>query len=215
MAMNEPQPLIFNAWTRRLVARTLQQNGFDPDQAPVLEDNFLYALLGPDATEATRAMWCGKGGDCSGLLRASLDAAMAALQQRYGSNPADWRWGKAHPAIFAHPLLGSLPVIGRLGRFSLAVPGDASTIFAAAPAPTAADPDGFTAVHGPELRVVFDLSDLDRSLFIIAPGESGNLLSAHAGDMLWRWRAGQYIQLGAALFVASRRIELLPPAAGP
>jgi penicillin amidase len=215
MSMNAPQPLIFNAWTRQMVARTLRQNGFDPDQAPVLDDNFLYALLGSDATEATRAMWCGTGGNCSPLLRASLDAAMAPLQQRYGGNLAGWRWGTAHPAIFAHPLLGSLPVIGRFGRFTLAVPGDASTIFAAAPSPTDADPDGFTAVHGPELRVVFDLSDLDRSLFIIAPGESGNLLSGHAGDMLLRWRAGQYIQLCAAPFAATRRIELLPPAAGP
>jgi penicillin amidase len=57
---------------------------------------------------------------------------------------------------------------------------------------------------------VFDLADLDRSLFIIAPGESGNLLSAHAGDMLYRWLNGEYIRLGAGPVTASHAITLLP-----
>jgi penicillin amidase len=37
---------------------------------------------------------------------------------------------------------------------------------------------------------VYDLADLDRSLFMVAPGQSGNLLSRHARDFLTRWRDG-------------------------
>jgi penicillin amidase len=180
MTMDAPQPLIFNAWTREMLSQTLRASGFDPAEAPVLDNNFLYALLGPGATDAARNMWC--DGDCSALLRRSLNAAYAALQSRYGSDPGNWRWGATHQAVFAHPILGSLPIIDRLTRFMLSVPGDASTI---------------------------DLADLDRSLFIIAPGQSGNLLSPHASDMLRRWRSGQYIQLGAMPFPASRWITML------
>ncbi len=208
MTMDAPQPLIFNAWTREMVRMTLQRNGFDPQAAPVLDDSFLYALLGPGSTGAAQALWC--GGDCRPLLRDSLQAALGKLRQRYGDDPANWRWKIAHQAVFAHPLLGSLPVIGRFFRFSIAVPGDASTIDVAAPAPTDADPDGFTAVHGPELRAVFDLADLNRSLFIMAPGESGNLLSAHAGDLLRSWRDGRTFILGAAPSQPSRTISLFP-----
>lgn len=208
MAMRLPQPLIFNAWMREMLAETLRHNGFDPAEAPVLKENFLYSLLGPQAPEAAIRMWC--GGDCTKLLRASLQAAVTQLRRRYGNDPANWRWGAAHPAVFAHPMLGRLPVIGRLGRFSLAVPGDATTIFATAPAPAASDPDGFSAVHGPELRAVFNLADLDASMFIIAPGQSGNLLSGHAGNMLRRWRAGGYVRLGPVPFTASRTIDIRP-----
>lgn len=208
MAMDAPQPLIFNAWTREMVAETLRANGFDPDQAPVLDDSFLYVLLGPGQTEASQDMWCDK--DCGTLLRNSLNAAFAQLARRYGSNPAGWRWGTAHKAVFAHPLLGSLPYIGRFGRFTLPVPGDASTVDVAAPSSTDADPDGFTAVHGPELRAIFDLADLDRSLFIIAPGQSGNLLSAQASNMLRRWRSGQTLQLGARPSLSGHWIDMLP-----
>ncbi len=217
MAMDAPQPLIFNAWTREMLLETLQRNGFDPGDAPVLDDNFLYSLLGPGEPAAARNLWCGQGGggDCRPLLRASLDAAFAELRQRYGNDPKTWRWGDAHPAIFAHPLLGSLPVIGRFGRFSISVPGDASTVDVAAPSPTDADPNGFTAVHGPDLRMVADLADLDRSLFMIAPGQSGNLLSSHAADFLGRWRSGQYVTLGAADSANAGSIVLLPASQPP
>jgi penicillin amidase len=133
MAANLPQPLIFNAWTREMVALTLRRNGFDPEQAPVLDDNFLYSLLGPDATATARDMWC--EGDCSALLRASLDTAFIDLQQRYGSDPTAWRWGAAHRAIFAHPLLGALPVVGRFGR---ATPPPSSPPGRSPPPPTRA-----------------------------------------------------------------------------
>lgn len=46
------------------------------------------------------------------------------------------------------------------------------------------------------MRAIFDLSDLDKSLFMIATGQSGNPLSSHYGDMLEDWRDGWYLLLG-------------------
>jgi penicillin amidase len=208
MTMDTPQPLIFNAWTRAIVDQILEQNHLPDGNLPLSEDNLLYALLGPSNDHTHQSIWCRD--DCDQLLRTALDSAMTQLRQRYGDDPQTWRWGQAHRADFNDPLVSRLPLIGRFGRFSLPVPGDATTIDVAAPAGTTTDPDGFTALHGPELRAVFDLSDLDRSLFVIAPGQSGNLLSRHADDLLQRWRDGDNITLGPSPLSPGETLDLRP-----
>ena len=213
MTLDRPQPLIFTAWNRAIIALILKENGLSLGDAPIEENNFLLSLLGPNATTAAQAMWC--GGDCNPVLLAALDGAMRPLRRRYGADPAAWRWGAAHPAIFAHPLLSRLPLIGALGRLSIPVPGDNSTIDLSAPAPTEKDPHGFTAVHGPELRAIYDLSDLDESRFVIAPGQSGNLLNSHTRDLLLPWREGLNLQLGPEPNEVSRQIRIMPLSKSP
>jgi len=208
MAANLPQPLIFNAWEDEFVTEILQRNHIDEDEAPLLTDSFIFSLLGPDAATATQSLWC--NGNCSPLLRGALSAASATLARRYGNTPADWRWGTAHKAIFAHPLLGNLPLIDVFARFSISAEGDATSINVAAPGPSAQDPDGFTAIHGPELRAIYDLSNLDQSLFIIAPGQSGDLLAPNAGNLLTRWESGQYLKLPAKPSQISATIIMVP-----
>ncbi len=200
MAADTPQPLIFNAWMRAFVMEILRRNGIDPQTAPVVDD-FLPSLLGQDAAPAQLAMWC--GGDCDDALHASLETAFAALAAAYGPDPSAWRWSAAHRASFAHPILGLLPVIGHFVRFTIPVSGDGTTVDAAGFYLTDPSATDFTAVHGPEFRVVFDLSDLDASRFVIAPGESGNFFSRHAADFLGRWRDGQNITLPADPAAAS------------
>ena len=51
-------------------------------------------------------------------------------------------------------------------------------------------------MHGAAYRGVYDLADLDRSLFVVTPGQSGNPLSRHARDFLTRWRDGAMVLLG-------------------
>ncbi len=208
MAMNEPQPLIFNAWTHAFLEAVLKANSVDPSRAPVLDDRFILSLLLPaDGAAAQAKLWC--GGNCRPMLLSALDTSMAQLRHYHGSSYAHWRWGRVHPALFAHPLLSRLPLIGWLGRITIQVPGDATTIDVTAPGyfPRRAE---FTAVHGPELRGVYDLSDLDRSRFVIAPGQSGDLLDPHAADFLQRWRAGGSVQLGPEPNVVSRAITIMP-----
>ncbi len=208
MAMEDPRPLIFNAWMHAFVGAVLAANGVDADAAPMQAERFILSLLLPGQGAAAQAkLWC--KGDCRPLLLTSLDNAMATLRHYHGDDAAQWRWGNAHPALFAHPLLSRLPLLGWLGRITIRVPGDATTIDVTAPGflPGRA---AFTAVHGPELRGVYDLSDLDRSLFVIAPGQSGDLLDPHAADFLQRWRAGDSVQLGPEPNVVSREIRIMP-----
>ena len=55
-------------------------------------------------------------------LRTALDEAVRDLARRFGDDPARWRWGEAHPAVFAHPMLRRLPISGALSTFSVAKP---------------------------------------------------------------------------------------------
>ncbi len=208
MDMRDPQPLIFNAWMHEFAEAVLRANGIDPDSAPMLDDRFVLSLLLPEDGAAAQAkLWC--QGDCRPLLLSALDAAMARMRHYHGASSADWRWGAVHPALFAHPLVSRIPILGWLARISIAVPGDATTIDVTDPGylPGRAE---FTALHGPELRGVYDLADLDLSLFVIAPGQSGDLLDPHAADFLQRWRAGGSVQLGPEPNVVSRQIRIMP-----
>ncbi len=197
MTIASPQPLIFNAWLHYFYGRVLQQAGIAVnDGGPLLE--FVGNVLSPAG-----AHWC--GGDCSSMLQASLIDAISDLSHRFGNAPAQWRWGEAHPAIFAHPVLRPLPILGKLSTLSIPSPGDDSTVDRGGPAYKQ-----FQSVHGAEYRGVYDLADLDRSLFMMAPGQSGNLLSRHARDFLIRWRDGATITLGPTPDATTATIRLTP-----
>lgn len=198
MAEDAPQPLVFNAWTQRLYGLALAKSGIPPGAAPAWME-LVAKLLGPESS-ANGGKLC--GGDCAPLAAQALREATAALAARFGPDPRAWRWGAAHRARFAHPLLGAF----NLGAFELPVPGDDATLFRAG-----GPPDGaFAARHGAEFRAVYDLADLDRSRFVIAPGQSGNILSPHAHDFLARWHDGATIALDPYPATIASHIRLDP-----
>jgi len=197
MVTDAPQPLIFNAWVQHFYGLVLRKAGIDvKDGGPLAE--FVAYVLSPAG-----AHWC--SGDCAGDLHAALLAAVQALAARFGNDPAAWRWGEAHRAVFAHPLLRTLPLLGPLTTLGIPSPGDGTTIDRGGPAY-----NQFQSVHGAEYRGVYDLADLDRSLFVMAPGQSGNPLSRHRSDFLARWRDGQTVTLGPTPETTTATIRLTP-----
>ena len=197
MTADAPQPLIFNAWMQYFYGAVLAKAGISvSDAGPLLE--FVAYVLSP-----VGAHWC--DGDCNPLLQSSLADALRDLSARFGSDPATWRWGVAHPAVFTHPMLRAIPILNRFATLSIASPGDDSTVDRGGPAYKQ-----FQSVHGAEYRGVYDLADLDRSLFMMAPGQSGNLLSSHARDFLTRWRDGDTITLGPTAATTAATIRLMP-----
>ncbi len=196
MTENDPRPLIFSAWMDTFHHAVLA-NAKIPiwASAPVFE--FVPFVLSPEG-----AGWC--GGDCAALLKSTLDSTMSTLTERFGSDPSAWRWGAVHQAVFAHPLLRSIPVRGWLTTLRIGVPGDGATL------DRGGTNDALEAVHGASYRGVYDLADLERSLFMMTPGQSGNPISRHARDLLTRWRDGAMVLLAREPFEISGTIRLIP-----
>ncbi len=193
MTENAPQPLIFSAWMQTFQHAVLARAGI-PLWAASPAFEFVPFVLSPQgapqgAPEGAPegASWC--GGDCAPLLKSTFDSTMASLEARFGSDASRWRWGTVHQAVFAHPVLSSIPLLGALTTLRIAVPGDGATL------DRGGTNEALEAVHGASYRGVYDLADLDRSLFMMAPGQSGNPLSSHARDFLTRWRDGAMIML--------------------
>ena len=187
MTMEALQPLTFNLWLREFHRLVFRRQGLDPYFGGPMAD-FVGFVLSPAG-----AHWC--GGDCSPLVKQALDTAIAA---------AHGAWGDAHPAVFAHPVLRGIPLLGGLTTLSIPSPGDDTTLDRGSPNLR------MEGVHGASFRGVYDLSDLDRSLFIATPGQSGNPLRGHARDLLHRWRDGVSLTLGRDPASVTERIELTP-----
>jgi penicillin amidase len=196
MTLNAAQPLIFNAWMNAFHHAVLDKAGI-PFSASGPSFEFVPFMLSPEG-----AHWC--GGDCASLLKSTLDSTISSLSERFGADPSAWRWGAVHQASFAHPFLRQIPVIGALATPRIAVPGDGSTL------DRGGTNDALEAVHGASYRGVYDLADLDRSRFVVVPGQSGNPLSRHARDFLTRWRDGAMILMGSNPGEVSATVRLEP-----
>jgi penicillin amidase len=195
-----PQPLIFNAWIREFGRLALAKGGV-PAGAWTAEGEFLARLLAPGSPLA--GPWC--GGDCAPLVTQALTQAVAGLTATEGPDPAAWRWAGPHIARFEHPLLRGLPVLGPRTRLEAPTGGDEWTISRGG-----IPRDGFRHVHGAGLRLVADLADPDRTLAIIATGQSGNPLSAYWGNLLPAWRDGRPLLLTRQPARVSGEFRLLP-----
>jgi len=198
MAATLPQPLIFNAAIQRFVSQVLKANHV-PERDAGPWAGFAAWLLSPAG-----GAWC--GGDCRPALGTALRDSVAGLAASYGPDPSAWRWGQAHQALFAHPLLGDLPVIGLLASRHVAVPGDDTTLFRGGNGVLG----DFAALHGAAYRGDYDLAAPDRSRFIVTPGQSGNIFSPHAWDMLKYWAVGATLAIPPAPDRVEQTISLLP-----
>ena len=183
------QPLLFNAWMRRFGTAVMDRTGVPPGLAGPQSD-LVARALGPQELQ-----WC--GADCGDVLATTLSAAA------HDNDPAI-TWGSQHQAVFAHPILGRLPWLGYIFTSRIAQPGDGETVFRGG-----MRGPGWDAVHGASFRGVYDLADLDRSVFAIAPGQSGRPTLAGMANLLPGWLQGDPLHLRRQV-VASETVELRP-----
>ncbi|HKT18778.1 MAG TPA: penicillin acylase family protein [Stellaceae bacterium] len=192
MARGQVEPLLFVAWLREFNRQILADK-----LGPIFPD---YWGLHPDVIETiltAHREWCDTRDtpaveSCARQLGAALDRAVAELAQRYGGDMKSWLWGRAHAASFAHPIWQHLPWIA--SWLALAIPDDGgfdtidnATMAVGNPA------QPFTAIHGPTMRMIVDMAAPGEARFMIVPGESGNILSAHYGDLMTPWRDVRYL----------------------
>jgi penicillin amidase len=123
------------------------------------------------------------------LLLRNLREAVADLHSLLGDDPAKWRWGSLHAAVFRHPLSTdeASRAVFDLGAVERA--GDANTVMATGGGAN------FRQTHGASYREVLDVSNWDNSVAINVPGQSAQPASAHYGDLLPLWADGRYFPL--------------------
>lgn len=186
---DRPEPLIMAAWLVEIQQELLDGAvGELKASFPVPRPLFLAAALsGEDG-------WCPDS--CGANLSTSLDKALDKLAAAYGNDMKTWRWGDAHQATFEHRFFRHIPVLKDLSRITIATDGGDFTVNRGTFIPAEGRPP-FAHVHGAGYRAIYDLADLDNSLFIIATGQSGNLLSGHYRDLVEEWRDGRYLTLSS------------------
>ncbi|MGH7033034.1 MAG: penicillin acylase family protein, partial [Stellaceae bacterium] len=193
MARDRAEPLLFVAWLREF-----NRQIFADKLGPLFPE---YWGFRPDVIETiltAQPAWCDDRNtpaveSCEAQLGAALDRAAAELAQRYGGNIAAWRWGRAHEASFPHAIWSHLPWIASWLALALPDDGGFDTIDNASMAvgnPT----QPFTAIHGPTMRMIVDMASPKEARFMLAPGQSGNILSAHYADLMTPWRDVRYLR---------------------
>jgi len=215
MRADRQEPLLFVAWYRALTRLV-----YADELGPFFHKNwgfkpiFMKSVLKPGAKQG---IWCDNvttdvRETCEEIATQALDEAMAGLQARFGHDRTQWMWGKAHEALHRHTTLGDTPILKNLFNLMVQSEGGFYTInrgghWISAPHP-------YRNIHGSGYRAIYDLSDLDRSVFIQATGQSGNAFSSYYDSFLQNWAHVTYVpmKMDPAAYDADAvaRLKLLP-----
>jgi penicillin amidase len=160
-----------------------------------------------EAVLTERQDWCDdpkRPGEesCGSRLAEALAAALARLRRDYGPDMAQWKWGRAHVAVFANPVFSRIPVLRDWLEITIPTPGAYDTLNRG-PTTIRDEAKPFEHRYGAGLRMITDLASPDDAKMIATPGQSGDPLSAHSADLLRRWRDFDWLVPGRSAAVAT------------
>jgi penicillin amidase len=128
------------------------------------------------------------GENWTSLLSTALDRTVAWLRQALGEDVQTWQWARLHRTTPRHPLAALLPELAEcLNPPVVPTGGDGDTVQAASISAGTGYSVGSTSVA----RFVFDLSDWQRSAWVVPLGASGHPGSPHYADQATTWAAVQ------------------------
>ncbi|MEO6413175.1 MAG: penicillin acylase family protein [Pedococcus sp.] len=132
----------------------------------------------------------------SEILRKALVDARLQLTKQLGKEPGEWQWGQLHQLTLTHQVLGGDDVPGYVtklfNRGPMNMPGGSAIV----------DANGWDASVGlgdedtskafdvdwaPSMRMVVDLSNLDKSRWVNQTGNSGHAFADHYNDQSEAW----------------------------
>ena len=197
MRADRPEPLIFTAWLREDVRAI-----YSDDLGPAFRSYFDYratALLRLLEGKATGRDWCDdrttpERERCGSVLAAALTIALRDLEQRYGRDRSKWRYGDAHLAYNEHRPFGAVPSMASYFNVSVPSPGGNYTLNRGK-AEFGEEDTPFANRHASSYRAIYDLADLEKSLFIQTTGQSGNFLSPFYRSFADRWAKVEFIEI--------------------
>ncbi|MDA0713958.1 MAG: penicillin acylase family protein [Bacteroidetes bacterium] len=145
------------------------------------------------------------------IILKAFKRTVAELTDQLGDDLSSWTWGRVHQTTHKHAF-NDIPIIGRVfsvGPFPS--PGSIETInnsvFHLSDEPI------HQALHGPQMRRVLDMSNLEESSSILPTGQSGVQMSPHYDDQAEMYIKGTYRpQLMSRRIIekSSTPLELLP-----
>ena len=196
--MNEhiPEPLLYMAWVRALQDRLIRDELGPLAQAFTHVEPLFLERVYRDVDGASA--WCdvlqsAREETCEEMARLALDDALLWVNESFSGSVESLRWGDAHQAVHAHPVLGSQPGFELVVNIQQSTSGGDNTLMRGLTSGDADTP--FHNVHGPGYRGIYDFGDPDSSVFIISTGQSGHPLSRHYDDLGELWRRGEYIPM--------------------
>jgi penicillin amidase len=190
MDEDRPEPLIFTTWLNALDKRIYadELGELYPD---LMRSNPLFV----EAVLTKYPRWCDDVAtpeieSCNTQISAALDDAIRGLRRRFGDDMTGWRRSAATRFQRFRPALRWLGAVRSLATAWL-FPSESEERRVEAGRRALARLN----IAGAGLRAIYDLSDLDRSVFMISPGQSDNPLSPHYDDLAPLWRGFDWIRL--------------------
>ncbi len=194
MDANRPEPLIFSYWYSQLESRIYADElGTLFAEAWRYRPQFIWDVLNG------RQVWCDninteRVESCDQIVAGALERAVGDLAEEYGKDMSMWRWGDAHHARMRHLPFTVVPVLNEF--FDIRIEASGGPFTANRGRYDISDRQApFVQTHGSTFRAIYDLSDLDRSLYIAVPGQSGNPLSPDYDSFVRSWRDVEYIPM--------------------
>ncbi len=193
--IDSAEAALFNAFWRNLVLMVFTDE-LELDDTPT--GTRAFAVVEYLLADPSNAWWddvqTSETEDRDSMLHAAFVAAVAEMQNRFGSQTKNWSWGALHGSTFRNATLGEsgiAPIEALFNRGPFPTAGGSAIVNA----------NGWTESEGyqvdwvPSMRMIIDMSDLGSSLSITTTGQSGHAYHPHYIDMADLWRTIQYQEL--------------------
>lgn len=185
-------PSIYETWFRFLFRDTVRDT-YGPDRSVDLDDltvNKQILMMVKAMADPNSPWFKGQNRSRDEIVRRSFAEAVDWLSTNYGSDPAQWEWGRLHTVTFFHVPLG-VSGIAPLERIfngqTIPAPGCLMTINAAGNWS-----EWPTVDFGVSMRAIMDVGNWDNSVAVLVPGQSGNVFNPHREDQIFLWQQVQY-----------------------
>ncbi|TXT61631.1 MAG: putative Peptidase S45 penicillin amidase [Promethearchaeota archaeon] len=158
---------------------------------PRIGKKLFLRFLGARPFELKKLFKLQKNRKLRDIFLKSLENAVLYLNDKFNENKEKWTWGNLHTLTLIHPLSTVSEEARTLNIGPFKTGGDAYTLNNGYYDPL----ERFKTIVGPSFRQIHDLSDWNKSLWIIPGGQSGLPFHQHYDDLIDFWLKVEYIPM--------------------
>lgn len=185
-------------WDRSLATRSFQ--------------DALEGVLGRDD-----ASWCDDRATpaaetCAQQSGLALGRALDELQQRFGTDVAQWQWGRAHQMRSEHRPFSKVKALAKYFELRAPVGGDTHTVNVSRVGlrPDSTTGELYLNEHAASLRAIYDLADPSNSRVMHSSGQSGIVFSPLYRSFVQPWAGVRYVPLWPAAGASAQVLVVRP-----